>query len=69
MNLFFINFFKNQVRDLQKKMQHVENDLDITIEKLTQTTTKLGQDHMYKYNKIKGRVSHKCTFFFSTQTS
>ncbi len=45
MNLFFINF-KNQVRDLQKKMQHVENDLDITIEKLTQTTTKLGQHYM-----------------------
>ena len=32
-----------EVRDLQKKMQHVENDLDVTIEKLTQTTTKLGQ--------------------------
>merc|ERR1719213_1352951 len=31
------------VRDLQKKMQHVENDLDVTIEKLTQTTTKLDE--------------------------
>jgi hypothetical protein len=42
----FHEFLKNQVRDLQKKMQHVENDLDITIEKLTQTTTKLGQHYM-----------------------
>ena len=25
-----------QVRDLQKKMQHVENELDVTLEKLTQ---------------------------------
>ena len=32
-----------QVRDLQKKMQHVENDLDITIEKLSSTTTKLDE--------------------------
>ena len=32
-----------QVRDLQKKMQHVENELDITLEKLTQTTTKLDE--------------------------
>ena len=24
-----------QVRDLQKKMQHVENELDVTLEKLT----------------------------------
>ena len=31
------------VRDLQKKMQHVENELDITLEKLTQTTTKLDE--------------------------
>merc|ERR1712036_130934 len=31
------------VRDLQKKMQHVENDLDITLEKLTSTTTKLDE--------------------------
>jgi hypothetical protein len=30
-----------QVRDLQKKMTHLENELDITIEKLTTTTTKL----------------------------
>ena len=33
----------HQVRDLQKKMQHVENDLDITIEKLSSTTTKLDE--------------------------
>ena len=32
-----------QVRDLQKKMQHVENELDITLEKLTQTATKLDE--------------------------
>ena len=31
------------MRDLQKKMQHVENELDITLEKLTQTTTKLDE--------------------------
>ena len=31
------------MRDLQKKMQHLENDLDITIEKLTSTTTKLDE--------------------------
>ena len=31
------------VRDLQKKMQHVENELDITLEKLTQTNTKLDE--------------------------
>merc|ERR1712110_1053032 len=31
------------VRDLQKKMQHVENELDITLEKLTQTTTKFDE--------------------------
>ena len=36
-NIFF------QVRDLQKKMQHVENELDITLEKLTQTATKLDE--------------------------
>ena len=35
--------FKLKVRDLQKKMQHVENELDITLEKLTQTTTKLDE--------------------------
>ena len=35
--------FKIKVRDLQKKMQHVENELDITLEKLTQTTTKLDE--------------------------
>ena len=28
---------------MQKKMQHVENELDITLEKLTQTTTKLDE--------------------------
>ena len=37
---FEINF---QVRDLQKKMQHVENDLDNTIEKLSSTNTKLDE--------------------------
>ena len=31
------------MRDLQKKMQHVENELDITLEKLTQTATKLDE--------------------------
>ena len=31
------------MRDLQKKMQHVENDLDITIEKLSSTSTKLDE--------------------------
>ena len=31
------------MRDLQKKMQHVENELDITLEKLTQTNTKLDE--------------------------
>merc|ERR1712241_618651 len=31
------------VRDLQKKMQHVENELDVTLEKLTQTATKLDE--------------------------
>ena len=34
---------EEHVRDLQKKMQHVENDLDITIEKLSSTTTKLDE--------------------------
>jgi hypothetical protein len=29
-----------QVRELQKKLQHIENDLDMTLEKLTVTTTK-----------------------------
>ena len=40
-----ITFSQNQlqVRDLQKKMQHVENELDITLEKLTQTATKLDE--------------------------
>jgi len=28
---------------LQKKMQHVENDLDVTIEKLSSTNTKLDE--------------------------
>ena len=28
---------------MQKKMQHVENELDITLEKLTQTATKLDE--------------------------
>ncbi len=38
------SFEKNfQVRDLQKKMQHVENDLDNTIEKLSSTNTKLDE--------------------------
>ena len=37
------HFCLHQVRDLQKKMQHVENDLDITIEKLSSTTTKLDE--------------------------
>ncbi len=32
-----------QVRDLQKKMQHVENELDNTIEKLSSTNTKLDE--------------------------
>ena len=40
--LIFLNIAW-QVRDLQKKMQHLENDLDITIEKLTSTTTKLDE--------------------------
>ena len=42
---YFISNHKclHQVRDLQKKMQHVENDLDITIEKLSSTTTKLDE--------------------------
>ena len=34
---------EEHVGDLQKKMQHVENDLDITIEKLSSTTTKLDE--------------------------
>ena len=40
-----LRFSQNQlqVRDLQKKMQHVENELDITLEKLTQTATKLDE--------------------------
>ena len=38
-----------QVRDLQKKMQHVENDLDITIEKLSQTNLKFDEkDKLYQ---------------------
>ena len=36
-----MHFFK--VRDLQKKMQHVENELDQTIEKLSSTTTKFDE--------------------------
>lgn len=32
-----------QVRDLQKKMTHLENELDITIEKLSTTNTKLDE--------------------------
>ena len=31
------------VRDLQKKMQHVENDLDQTLEKLQSTTTRFDE--------------------------
>ena len=42
-NLKLPHFYLYQVRDLQKKMQHVENDLDITIEKLSSTTTKLDE--------------------------
>ena len=42
--LSFLNYpYFCQVRDLQKKMQHVENELDITLEKLTQTATKLDE--------------------------
>jgi hypothetical protein len=37
-----INIFL-KVRDLQKKMQHVENDLDVTIEKLATTNVKLDE--------------------------
>ena len=40
---FWCSLLSWQVRDLQKKMQHVENELDITLEKLTQTTTKLDE--------------------------
>jgi hypothetical protein len=32
-----------QVRDLQKKMQHVENELDNTLEKLGGTNVKLDE--------------------------
>ena len=38
-----------KVRDLQKKMQHVENDLDTTIEKLSQTNQKYDEkDKLYQ---------------------
>ena len=37
------------MRDLQKKMQHVENDLDNTIEKLSQTNLKFDEkDKLYQ---------------------
>ena len=35
--------YDEQVRDLQKKMQHVENDLDTTMDKLTSTSSKLDE--------------------------
>jgi len=34
---------EENVRDLQKKMQHVENELDVCIEKLLSTDTKLDE--------------------------
>merc|ERR1711983_325825 len=43
------------VRDLQKKMQHVENELDITLEKLTQTNTKLDEKEK-AYSLAEGEI-------------
>ena len=34
---------EEMVRDLQKKMQHLENDLDQTLDKLQSTTTKFDE--------------------------
>merc|ERR1711974_357521 len=45
---------EESVRDLQKKMQHVENELDITLEKLTQTATKL--DKLKAYALAEGEI-------------
>jgi len=42
-NFVFHKFTFWQVRDLQKKMTHLENELDVTIEKLTTTNTKLDE--------------------------
>merc|ERR1712021_241594 len=53
-------------------MQHVENELDITLEKLTQTTTKLDEkDKAYAVAegeiRIKGNYHHQRSLggFFS----
>ena len=60
------HFCLHQVRDLQKKMQHVENDLDITIEKLSSTTTKLDEKDK-SFQLAEGEIQLHEIFGFSNK--
>lgn len=42
-NWIYFRFISFKQRDLQKKFQHIENDFDLTLEKMTFTLTKLDE--------------------------
>jgi len=44
-----------KVRELQKKLQHIENDLDVTLEKLGSTINKLD-DKEKAYQLADGEI-------------
>ena len=53
---------EEQVRDLQKKMQHVENELDQTIEKLQSTVTRLDEKDK-AYQTAEGEIQALQRFY------